>query len=220
MVERYHEYDPIRETRRNISELDKLLAKLIESGPELDPQHKAQIRQYISQFLGPLGLTGKGSKGAEGLLEVRQRLNVEHEVLPTPPTYPSLAVFQKNLLRVVLSDGSPQSYRVPENVKATDIARNGDYEWREIQSGNNQYTLDYLYDLGKVMVSPVVYEALFPVFDSIEVGRDWWIDNGPQRALVLRTLGPTFVTRSRMDAWVKVRRSGLPGETELKGPPR
>lgn len=209
-MERFHyrelERDQNPEARERLNNINFLLAKLIESGPELDPQVKARLRDHIRQYLGLLRLNGRGQEGAEGLLVLRQRLNIEVEHLPLPPKYPTIQEFQRSLLKVVMDDQEYELPEVPPVPKATGVAKFGQYDWLQIQGMRGQYTLDYLYDLGKVMNSRPAYEAFFPTEDAIVVADDWWLENGPQRGLVLRTLGAGFVNKKGMNDWVEVQK--------------
>ncbi len=182
-------------------EINRLLSLLIESGPELDPYYKKQLRNYLHQILGIFDLE---EKGAEGLLEVRRRMDRSFDKLPVSTYYPSIQEFQQGLLGVVMSSESSDLPLMPREVSATQLAKNAQHDWLSIDGGDSRYTLDYLYELGKVMVSRPAYEALFPETDNITVYDDWQIENGPQRALILRTLGSSFVAEKGMDAWIKV----------------
>lgn len=194
--------------REHIRNIDAILVLLIESGPELDPQQRQQLRQHLQQCLRILRLNS-----AEQLFEMRQHLNIEFERdLPPPsPGYPTKQDFQKNLLAVVLTD--PQRLDALPPVRShpsvTAIAEFAQYDWRSVQGRNNQYTLDYLYELGKVVSSQAAYASLFPETDTLIVDRGWGIVNGVQRALTLKTLGVRYVMRNKLNNWVKANRSDL-----------
>lgn len=204
MEKGHWDFDPVEIEKRELREFDRVFAKLIESGAELDPMRKAQLRAYVQQVLGMFGV-----QSVEGLMEVRQRLYAEQEVipLPTPPRYPEKVEFQKRLLEVYFEEPSPRLRQVSANPEAIDVATHGQYDWGTIQARDERYTLDYLYDLGKAMVVRPAYEALFPPEDAIIVGANWHIEKGQHRSLVLRTLGPEFVTQAHMSDWVTVTRS-------------
>lgn len=199
--ERGPEEGPEREAEGFSLEIDRLLAKLIESGPELDPFYKKQLRTYLHQLLGIFDIK---EKGAEGLLEARKRLDLRPVNLPTATSYPSIQEFQKGVLGIVLSEHVRELPEVPAQITASSVAKFAQYEWLEIDGGSARYTIDYLYELGKVMTSRPAYEALFPDSDNIAINQGWQVENGPQRALVLKTLGPSFIAKRKMDSWIKV----------------
>ncbi len=186
----------------NFKALNIALAKLIETGAEMDPYNRQMLRRYVYELLGLLGLQ---EKGAEGLLEISAKLNIEFEFDQLPPTIPSKLDFQERLLRVVFAGKSVDLPPVPGKPLARGVAALGQYDWGSIQGLEGKYTLDYLYDLAILMVNPDSYEALFPMTDAIAINRNWGITNGPHRGLVLRTLGAKFVTESGMDDWIPVR---------------
>lgn len=202
-IEGYSAHEQRDNSEHNLSRLDYLLAKLIETGAELDPYHRAQIRSYIKQLFWSLGIK---DMSAEKLLEVRQRLNAKQEYYPTPPKYPSKSDFQKKLLKIVMSEQASNLPEIPDEIKASDLAINAQYDWLTIQGRGVEYTLDYLYDLGKLMMVKGAYQALFPDEDNIIVGDSWRIENGPQRALVIKTLGPKFIRDQGIDDWINVDR--------------
>lgn len=197
-----HERDPLAEAREHIRNIDLILARLIESGHEFDPHYRQQLRMLLQQYLGLLGI-----RSAEQLFERRVELNIEWERELPPPTstYPSKQDFQRRLLAVVLSDQQGSLQELPpvaQSPKAAAIAEFAQHTWASVQGRNNQYTLDYLYELGKIMSSEAAYSVLFPENDALVVARNWHIENGPHRALTLRTLGARYATRSGMNRWI------------------
>lgn len=205
-MESYRSYESSRESQAreaylHLHRIDMLMAELVESGPELDPIAKRDLRRYLSQFFGFLGI-----ERAEDLLDVQQRLNIEHEYefVPKPPAFPTKEEFKESLIGIIRKSNKVPRSRVTENPSASDLARNGTYNWGEIVNQGGGDTLNYLYDLGKIMTHPGLYDVMFPDSDPVTVGRDWRIRSGKHRALALRTLGPEFVSRSGMDRWVTV----------------
>ena len=183
-----------------IEELDKLLARLVEKGPELDPHTKQALRRAVQDYLSMLRI-----KNGVEVIALRQELDMEIWYIITPLKYPHKGAFLRELLNVVLSENPMHvSGIVPANPRASDVAAYAQYDWQTIQGPDHRYTLDYLYEFGKVMHSAAAYTALFDASEPIAIGQNWRVVEGPHRALVLRVLGSNFVRKSGMDEWIRV----------------
>jgi len=199
--ERGPEEGPERRAEGLSLEINHLLAKLIEGGPEFDPFYKKQLRAYLHELLGIFDIE---ERNAEGLLEVRRKMDTRPSNLPVNAFYPSLQEFQQGLLNVIFSEENTYLPELPTEITAIEVSKFAQYDWLSLDGGDSSYTMDHLYELGKIMVSKPAYEALFPDFDNIAIDENWQVENGPQRALVLKTLGPLFVNEKGMASWIDI----------------
>lgn len=196
-------YDLPTQIIRDFPFLNGLIRKLIEENSMLKPPRRTNIKQFIRRLLNEFELKGKGREGAEGLLEIRERLNIAMgEPFPNPPGYLSKEEFERNLQQVLSSEMNRDLPWMPTHVKASGVAKYGQYEWPTAF----EVLEDSLYELGKIMTVPNAYRSLFPKTDAILVGKDWHVENGIYRCLVLRALGQEFVNNQGMNAWVEVQR--------------
>lgn len=218
----YHaERDPDIETREHLKEIDRILAKLIETGPDLPSDVRQALRQQLQAHLAAIGLT---SMDPPILASIHMRLQDRLRNIPTPPNYPLVEAFRENvqgLLNEAL-DANTQGRRaqsimfsgsrrettntVPAIPVAEDIARYGQADWSSLSVRGGINLIDYLYTLGKIMSSEFVYTGVFEPHDNIRVDPNWRVDNGLYRAMTLRALGPDYVKRSGMNGWVMAHR--------------
>lgn len=203
---RYESHESSRSserTREYLTELDRLLAELIEKGGELDPQIKRDLRARIDNLLQALGLYGKkGEEYLEALYDLHRQVNVEYEYEATPPKYPTKEEFAMQMTEVINAEVGDLP-RVPSWPKARDVAEYAHCEWRGV-GGRYTNTVDYLYEMGKLMTSRGAYDTVFPENDRILVDESWHVENGRHRSLVLKTLGTNYINRRGMNSWVIV----------------
>lgn len=188
------------ETEKHHDAILRLLARLIEGGGELDVDGRAALRGKIASHLAALGLTDISQLGqiTRQLFDARVNPRI-------PEDYPSLEDFANAFQQVIANRiTTEQPDAVPSEPKATQIAQHGRTNWDEV-TGRGLGLLLYSYGLGVLMSSRLAYTNTFRE-DTIKVRDDWQIENGRHRALTLRTLGPEYVVRSRMNGWVKAQK--------------
>ena len=198
------ERNPDVEAKEHLDAINRLLAKLIETGGDLPSDVKQGLRSQIQAHLQVLGL--ESLEDYVGLTAIQQRLHERSTNLPAPINYPSREDFRQSLQDVYKLRGQEDLPTVPGRPRATQIAQFGQADWTEIQGRGGIGVVDYLYNLGKVMSSQVTYTTAFDRTDPIEVANQWRVENGRHRALTLRVLGAQFVDEQSMDGWVLARR--------------
>lgn len=198
------EREPEVETKERLDDLNRLLARLVETGGDLPSDVKRGLRGQIQGLLQVLGL--KSLKDYAGWAELYQRLYEPLLNLPAPKNYPSEDEFKEDLHTIFRERHMEGLPRVPRRPRATQVAQFARASWEELNSRGGVGAVDYLYELGKVMSSEAAYTTIFGESDLIEVGERWSVENGRHRALTLRALGSGFVRDSGMDRWVLVQR--------------
>lgn len=193
--------DPDVETKENLEEFWRVLAKLIEQGGDLSAQTKNLLRARIQSILAALGI--KSLEDYKGLAALNERLSVKSR-LPEPKGYPAREDFEHHLRKVYHDQGHERLPEIPRIIQASDVAKHGQSDWIHLTSRGIKSGVDYLYDLGKVLASELAYTASFDQTDALTVGLHWNIENGRHRALALRALGSTYVSAMGMDRWVEV----------------
>lgn len=198
------ERDPDAEAQKHLNEIDRLLARLIETGGDLPGNIKKTIRRQIQAHLATLGL--QSLEDFAGLAAIQQRLYERRSNIPTPPGYPDKEYFKQRLTALHQAEGHEDLPGIPSRPLATDVAQNGQGDWSQLKGRNSKTVVDYLYDLGKVLSNEFAYTAVFDSTDPIEVGDQWRVENGRHRTLTLRVLGETYIEEKGMNRWVAVRR--------------
>lgn len=199
-----HDRDPDVEAKEYLEEIWRVLAKLIEQGGDLPAQTKRNLRTQVQNLLAALNI--QSLEDYKGLAALSERLSVK-STLPNPEGYPSKKEFEQKLWTVYQQQGNEVLPKVPKSVNASDIARNGQADWSQLTGRGVKSGIDYLYDLGKVLASELAYTVAFDKTDILEVGLHWNIENGRHRALALRSLGFDYISATKMDRWVEVKRS-------------
>ena len=137
-----------------------LLARIIETGPDLDPQALAALRQQLTQ----LGVLDEdGSLNLDLWIKTTARITTLKTTGIMPEGYPTLKAF---------SEACSQLEQETEYIspRGADIALE-----------------DYLYGLGMVMASEPAYTTIFEN-DPI-TKKDGKVTNGCHRSLTLQVLG-------------------------------
>ncbi len=198
------ERDPDMEAQGHLNEINRLLARLIETGGDLPANIKQAVRGQIQAHLAALGL--EGLEDYAGLAAIQQRLHERRSNIPTPVGYPDKETFGQRLATLYETRGREDLPRVPKRPLATQVAAFGQGDWSQLEGRSGKNAIDYLYDLGKVLSSELAYTAVFDPRDAIEIGKSWKIENGRHRALTLRVLGKQYVEEKGINHWVTVRR--------------
>lgn len=198
------EKDSDVEAQEHLNEINKLLARLVETGGDLSGNIKQVIRGQIQAHLAALGL--ESLEDYAGLAAIQQRLHERRSNIPTPAGYPDKEAFGQRLAALYEARGHEDLPSVPRRPLATHVAAYGQGDWSQLEGRSGKNTVDYLYDLGKVLSSELAYTAVFDPTDAIEIGEQWKIKNGRHRALTLRVLGAQYVEEKGMNHWVAVRR--------------
>lgn len=138
----------------------------------------------------------------------RQRLDERTEFPITPLNFPSLEEFADSYERVLQCIAADSVFSVADKPVASQVAILGVSSWERLSYPRAiKGPVDYLYGLGRVMSDPVVYNNIVEIGDEIRIISGWRIANGLHRSLSLKVLGPTYVSESGLDEWVKVRSS-------------
>lgn len=191
------ERDPDVEAQEHLNEINRLLAKLIETGGDLPGNIKQAIRGKIHAHLSVLGL--KSLEDYAGLASIQQRLHEKRSNIPTPSGYPDKEYFQQKFTALHRAEDHEDLPGIPRHPLATDVAQNGQGDWSQLEGRNSKAVVDYLYDLGKVLSCELAYTAVFDPTDAIEIGEEWRVENGRHRVLTLRVLGAPYVEEKGMN---------------------
>src|SRR3990172_5291868 len=89
--EAYIEKSPEELRQEALEEIGRLLAKIIETGPDLDPQYLQSLRNQVQDNLTILGLKGIDDPL---LLEVMSKVHQEGLTIPIPQDYPTPSEFR------------------------------------------------------------------------------------------------------------------------------
>lgn len=177
----------------------EILAKIVESGAELDRQHLANLRVRVQMLLSELGLK---SINDPMLLEIIYRAHTRDIRIPTHEGYPSREDFSLRYKEAIT-----RKEEVAEPCRGdpmvSDLLLYARGPWTGIK-GRGMDTVDYLYGLGKVLSHRPAYEVLFSE-DPIQVNEDWDVENGRHRVLALKCLGLNYITASGMAGWIKAK---------------
>jgi len=198
------EKDPDVEAQEHLNEINRLLARLIETGGDLPGNIKQAIRGQIQAHLAALGL--ESLEDYAGLAAIQQRLHERRSNMPTPAGYPDKEAFGQRFVALHEARGHKDLPGVPRRPLATHVAAYGQGDWSQLEGRSGKNAVDYLYDLGKVLSSELACTTVFDPTDAIEIGEQWRIENGRHRALTLRVLGMQYVEGKGMNYWVAVRR--------------
>jgi hypothetical protein len=198
------ERDPDVEAQEHLNEINRLLARLMETGGDLPGNIKQAIRGQIQAHLAALGL--ESMEDYAGLAAIQQRLYERRSNIPTPAGYPDKEVFGQRLVALHEARGHEDLPGVPRRPLATHVATYGQGDWSQLEGRSGKNAVEYLYDLGKVLSSELAYTAVFDSTDAIEIGELWRIENGRHRALTLRVLGTQYVEEKGINHWVTTRK--------------
>lgn len=172
-------YEEQIETEKLLEEIQALLARIIETGPSLDPALLGQLTQQLQLLLESAGLLNSQGILDTYLLDVLSAKVAESKYKAVPPdNYPAFDDFRQVI------DNNSDIFSVDR---------------RQLSARGAQSLELYLYELGIVMSNRYVYEAIFKD-DPIEYAQDR-VHNGRHRFLtkeVLRLCGYP------VDAWTWV----------------
>ena len=192
------------ELKERLEELNRLLARLCETGGELPSYVKQGLRSQIQGLVHILGM--KSLEDYAGWAKLYRRLYEPLLNLPEPKNYPTIDECKARLQELYQIRHPEDLPPVPNRPRATHLSRFALADWSEINGRGGVGVVDYIFELGKMMSSESAYSTIFDETDMIEVGERWNVENGRHRALTLRVLGPEFVDEQGMDDWVMVRK--------------
>jgi hypothetical protein len=201
--------DPDVEILEHLEIVDRLLAKLVEGSGDLPGDIKQSLRAQLQAQLDAIGVNDFNE-----LMIVRERLHTRKKDLPIPTDYPDKGDFQRRLEEQYARGTHKSLPVVPKYLFASDVAEHGQSDWPSVVGRGGVSTVDYLYELGKVMSSEFAYTA-FPSYadtnrsDPIVIADHWQVENGRHRALTLRVLGADYVSAKGLNEWVTVRREPI-----------
>lgn len=198
------EREPQIETKERLDALNRLLARLVETGGDLPSDIKRGLRAQIRGLLHLLGL--KSLEDYDGWAELYQRLHEPLLHLPEPENYPTKDECKARLQELYRAPQPEALPPVPTRPRATHMALFAQADWSEITGRGGVGAVDYIFELGKVMSSEFAYRTLFEFNDQIGIGEQWSVENGRPRATTLRVLGVKFVNDQGMDRWVTAMR--------------
>lgn len=155
-----------------------ILAKIVETGPALDPQKLAALRAQLQQYLGQLGtLDDYGNLDSSLWAKAMVKIVDLTTFGKKPEGYPTMRVFSK-------------AYSELNQDEIKDIKPRGD----------RISPAEYLYGLGIIMASQPTYESVFKE-DPIVIKRGT-IQNGRHRNIALQVLNGCGVNTSGWH-WIK-----------------
>lgn len=201
----YRERDPLAVAKDTLEEIDGLLAKINEQGGELTGAQKQFIRNQIQGLLASLGLTDI-TQLVDFSRQLHQTINGRLKNPKIPSDYPIEESFVRNMEEVI-SERKP-SYRpwVGQHITASEVARFGISDWNRVKGRGGKDTIEYQFELGKLLCDELAYIQVFDDSDRIRIGDEWQVQNGRHRSLSLRSLGESFAISVGLDGWVKVER--------------
>jgi len=190
-------------TRETLKQIEKLLAHIIETSSDLSPSIRQNLRGNLYQLMASIGIT---DNNFSQLADVYRRFNDRLFNLPSPSGYPAKDIFIAGIAHTYLDLGREQFPRLPEQIQATDVARHAQSNWYQILGRGGMKTIDYLFEMGKLISSEFAYTSFFDHSDAIEIGEGWQVSNGRHRSFALRALGENYVAGKNLNQWVEVKR--------------
>lgn len=198
------ERDPLFEAKKLLDEINRLMAKVVEQG-DLSSQQKQLLRAQVQTHLAALGLTDLAQL-VDFTASVYQGVRERVKNPRTPSDYPHLEEFRRNYTHLLREDPRSSLPGVWRDIIASEVSQFAQYDWQSVE-GRGTDTISYHYALGRVMSDELAYTTVFDKpGDEIKITRNWLVDNGRHRALVLRTLGERYTRLSGMDMWVTAQR--------------
>ena len=205
-VERSPEIEDSREAREKEKcalAIEKLLAKIVESGPELDPAALKALRAQVQSLLAQLGLKGLTDPM---LVEIIARVHRAELKIRTPEGYPSQKEFLRRYREVLAQRRTDVHEKLLKDPNLSELIAFAHASWDKVKARGikaNIHVEDYLYELGRIISFQRNYGILFPDHDQILVGSDWEVQNGQHRVLTLKCLGSGFINRPGVSNWIK-----------------
>ena len=197
--ESYIEKSPEELRQEALEEIGRLLAKIIETGPDLDPQYLQSLRNQVQDNLTILGLKGIDDPL---LLEVMSKVHQEGLTIPIPQDYPTPSEFRGQYELVVKRQMEESDTECTQNPSLKEIIDFTTINFGEIKPRGQETLEQYLYDLGKVISNWRGYATVFKD-DPIKIGKDWSVQNGRHRVATLKCLGDEYLQKSGVENWVK-----------------
>ncbi len=190
-------------TQETLKQIEKLLAIIVEASSDFSPDIRQSLRGDLYQLMTSIGIT---DNNFSQLADVYQRLNDRLFNLPSPSGYPKKEIFITSVARIYQDFGREQFPRLPEQIQATDVARHAQSDWYQILGRSGMKTIDYLFEMGKLISSQFAYTSFFNSQDPIEIGEGWQVSNGRHRSFALRALGENYVAGKNLNQWVEIKR--------------
>lgn len=190
-------------TRETLKKIEKLLAQIIEASSDLSPSTRQNLRGNLYQLMASIGIT---DNDFSQLADVYRRVNDRLFNLPSPSGYPAKETFIASVARIYQDLNREQFPRLPEQIQATDVARHAQSDWNQILGRGGMKTIDYLFEMGKLISSEFAYTSFFDHSDAIEIGEGWQVSNGRHRSFALRALGENYTAGNNLNQWVEVKR--------------
>lgn len=183
-----------------LEELDQLISRIIECGPDLDPQVVVGLRQRISSIFGFLDVT---SFDDPKLRQLRVDLHLSVVNLPVPKGYPSVEEFNEKFKQIAesrLESQNPCDYD-PNLAEIIDYCP---IDISQISRRGGNTLEEYLYNLGIVMSDNYAYKIIFRN-DPITIRHDWSVANGRHRVTTLKCLGEEYINHFGMQSWIETK---------------
>ncbi len=170
----------IMESLPQYEKMMKLWADIIEKGVSWDPGMLATMRLQVNDLLMALGLVDEDGKcDVNKLMDFAVLVSRYKELPIKKDDYPDRKSFIKGVKLAI--EENPELF---DNLEGRDGKEIG----------------DYLYGLGIVMDTQIVYESIFEN-DPIAYGRNGKVENGRHRVAVLRSFEKCGYIQNR--PWVK-----------------
>lgn len=193
----------VEDGKRFYNHIEKLLAIIVEAGSDFSPDIRQSLRGDLYQLMASIGIT---DNNFSQLANVYQLFSDRLFNLPSPPGYPEKEIFTAGLARICLDRGREAFPSLPEQIQATDVAGYAQSDWHQIFGRGRKQTIDYLFEMGKLISSEFAYTSFFDSSDAIEISQGWQVSNGRYRSLTLRALGERYTAVKNLNQWVEVKR--------------
>lgn len=195
-----------------LKQIEYILIKLFETGPELDIQIVKHLRSQLQTLILSLGLdiiteSGLPISLVDDLAVIYSYLSNEAQKRIKPDWYPEISDFAYRLYDI---DQNPPETVIPNKIIASDVAKYAKID-PQLEGRAGLSLAEYLHNLGLMMLNRHAYQSTVGQGDEIKINDNWKVTNGRHRATVLRLFGTKNVEKSGMNNWVKVKlESDLP----------
>lgn len=183
-------------------EILELLARIVETGPELQPSTLQALRDQVQYGIQLLGLRGLDD---EMLVDLVHRATSRDIKFQVPKDYPSPQDFAQRVQSTTAQPDLEPNDELNHEPSLHDIIWQARGNWQTIQPRGFKTLEEYLYQLGQLMSDERAYRTIFPDSDAIAIRPNWLVENGRHRVLTLKSLGADYAQAHRMDQWVKAK---------------
>ena len=198
------------------NEAQRLLGRIVEAGPGVDPFTVGVWRGKLQRVMQQLGLDPDDPDSFNKLEMIKVELD-NRALHPQPRLdVPEVGFFSARIKDIIAEYeqlGAPDAPDWAQDTVATlgDVANYSYTQWREVESrkGAGHDVAEYIHGVARVMTDPLAYRVIFKDIPHHSIDRptittDWAVMNGRHRSLAARSLGQSFIDEARMNTWIKV----------------